>query len=150
MPTKLFVGTSASVAGAFLSSFDTKASAKLRFTYPIKLPLAPDSKCGQLLAGTTFTKDSTAILGCVNAVAITTAIAETSPLTRQNFWKDFESWNLKDIVPGVVAPLSFSATNHVGVTTLYVLTATTDRAFSAVASCPYAGADAMSKPCTKA
>ncbi len=147
LPTNSIVGTSASVAGAFLTAFDPSAAAKLRFAYPIKLPLDPTTECGKLLAGTQMINDSTAVFGCANGQVLTTAMSETSPLTRANLFKTFESWTNKDAAPGVMAPLSFSSTNHIGVTTLYILTPTSARAFQAVSACPYG--DKADQACSK-
>jgi hypothetical protein len=147
MPKKAVLGTTGPVAGAFLTSYDPAVADKLYFGAAIQLPVDPQSQCGKLLKGDQK-NDPIAITGCGEAQAITEAIKQTKPLTRDNLNKTIESWNKEDAAPGVFAPFSFSKTNHIGISQLFIVQPKGD-AFTTLASCPY-GVNADSKAACKA
>jgi ABC-type branched-subunit amino acid transport system substrate-binding protein len=147
MPNKAVLGTTGPVAGAFLTSYDPSVADKLYLGAAIKLPVDPTSPCGKLLKGAQR-NDPIAITGCGEAQAITAAIKQTKPLTRENLDKTIESWKNENAAPGVFAPFSFSATNHVGISQLFIVQPKGD-AFHTIASCPY-GVNANSKAACKA
>jgi len=147
LPKKLILGTSASVAGSFLSSYETSAADKIRFGSSVLLPLGADNECGQLLAGSTMANDPIAIIGCASAQAITTAMENTKPLTRENLDKTIESWTEEDAAPGVFAPLTFTADDHIGLATLYIVQPNADRKFNGIAACPYGDEKAIKEAC---
>lgn len=147
LPKKLILGTSASVAGSFLNSYETVAAEKIRFGSSVLLPLGEDNACGELLAGSTFANDPIAIIGCASAQAITTAMEQTVPLTRENLMATIESWTEQDAAPGVFAPLTFSADDHLGLATLYIVQPN-ERKFEAIAACPYGDEKAIDEPCS--
>jgi ABC-type branched-subunit amino acid transport system substrate-binding protein len=147
MPAKLAMGVSAN--GAFANSYDQSAASKIRFASLEKLPLAPDSDCGKVLADSpSLAGDPSAIGGCAIAQLITTAIEETSPLTRSNVDKTIQGWTNKDAVPNVIAPVTFTATQHLGTTELYIVQPVA-KAFKTLATCPY-GSDASLGKCEAA
>jgi branched-chain amino acid transport system substrate-binding protein len=144
MPNKLIMGVAAS--GAFLGAYDTSVASKIRFASLAQLPLDPTTACGKVLTGT-LASDPGAIQACAEAQMITTAIADTKPITRAGISKTIESWNNKDVAPGVLAPVTFSATQHLGTTTLYIVQPVGATSWLSLAKCPY-GSSATSKTCT--
>jgi branched-chain amino acid transport system substrate-binding protein len=144
MPNKLIMGVAAS--GAFLGAYDTSVASKIRFASLAQLPLDPTTACGKVLVGAAAA-DPGAIQACAEAQMITTAIADTKPITRTGISKTLESWNNKDVAPGVIAPVTFSATQHLGTTTLYVVQPVGSSSWLSLAKCPY-GTSATSKTCT--
>lgn len=149
MPSKLVLGTSASVAGSFLQSYQTVAGDKIRFGSAVTLPLDPKSDCGKLFAGSTMALDPIAIIGCGEAQAITTAMSETVPLTRKGISKTLEGWTKKDAAPGVFAPLTFSKTDHIGLASLYIVQPK-DRTFNTISTCPYGDDTEVKQACVAA
>jgi len=147
LPKKLILGTSASVAGSFINSYDTAAADKIRLGSAVLLPLDPNNECGQLLSGSTLANDPIAIIGCGEAQAITHAMSQTTPLTREGISATIESWTEEDAAPGVFAPLTFSATDHLGLASLYIVQPK-ERAFTTIAQCPYGDEKAIDEPCT--
>jgi branched-chain amino acid transport system substrate-binding protein len=147
MPNKAVLGTTGPVAGAFLTAYDPAVADQMYFGAAIKLPVDSDSACGKLLTGAQR-NDPIAITGCGEAQAITEAIKATKPLTRANLSKTIESWKNKDAAPGVFAPFSFSSTNHIGISQLFIVQPDGD-AFRTIASCPY-GVNADEKAACKA
>jgi hypothetical protein len=91
--------------------------------------------------------DPIAIIGCASAQAITTAMEQTVPLTRENLNATIESWTEEDAAPGVFAPLTFSKDDHLGLATLYIVQPK-DRQFAGVAACPYGDDKAIDEPCS--
>ena len=136
MPTKLILATTSGVTGAFLSSYNKAAADKVRMASAIRIPAAPDSECAQLLADTKFAVDPIAIRGCATGQAVVKAIEETKPLTRANLIKTIDGWKDKDISPGVAAPLTYSPTDHIGITQLFMVQPDGTE-FKTVATCPY-------------
>jgi ABC-type branched-subunit amino acid transport system substrate-binding protein len=144
MPAKLAMGVSAN--GAFVNAYDQSAAAKIRFASLEKLPLAADSECGKVLADSpALAGDPSAIGGCAIAQLITTAMQETTPLTRANVVKTLESWTGKDAVAGVIAPVTFTTSQHLGTTGLYIVQPV-GKTFKTLATCPY-GSDATLGKC---
>jgi branched-chain amino acid transport system substrate-binding protein len=148
LPPKAILATTASVAGSFLNAYDTAAAEKLRFGSATQLPMAPDAECAEVLAGTEYEFDPIGIIGCGSAQAITTALAEADPLTRENVSAVIEGWSEVDVAPGIYAPLSFSAEDHVGIESLYIVTAT-DRQFTTMAVCPYGDEASVQEACVE-
>ncbi|GGL94783.1 branched-chain amino acid ABC transporter substrate-binding protein [Nakamurella endophytica] len=149
VPAKAILGTTASVAGSFLSSYNPGAASKIFFGSAIQLPAGKDADCTKLLAGTPAVDDPIALTGCASARAITTAITETKDLTRANLMKTIEGWQKKEVAPGILAELSFSSTDHIGISSLFIVQPQ-GRAFRTIATCPY-GEDVQSQgACTAA
>jgi len=147
MPAKLAMGVSAN--GAFANAYDQSAASKIRFASLEKLPLAADSDCGTVLSDSpSLAADPSAIGGCAIAQLITTAMQETTPLTRSNLSKTIQSWTDKDAVPNVIAPVTFTAEQHLGTTKLYIVQPVA-KDFTTLATCPY-GSDATLGKCTAA
>jgi branched-chain amino acid transport system substrate-binding protein len=147
LPTKALLGTTASVAGSFLNAYDTAAAEKIRFGSALRLPVGDESPCKEELAGTDFEIDPNAITRCASAQAITTAMEQTETLTRENLNQVIESWTDEDVAPGVFAPLTFSPDDHVGINTLFIVTAEGDQ-FRTVGECPYGDDSSAQEPCT--
>jgi branched-chain amino acid transport system substrate-binding protein len=143
MPAKLAMGVSAN--GAFVNSYNQAAASKIRFASLEKLPLDPASGCGKVLADSpALAGDPSAIGGCAIAQIITTAMSETNPLTRENLVKTLEGWSNKDVAPGVIAPVTFTSTEHVGTTQLYIVQPQA-KTFTTVATCGYGGGATLGK-----
>ncbi|MBO9577601.1 MAG: ABC transporter substrate-binding protein [Microbacteriaceae bacterium] len=149
LPRSAVLGTSASVAGSFLSSYNTAASDKVYFGSAIQLPPSAENECTQLLAGGDFANDPIALIGCASAQAIVEAIRQTPELTRANLLATIESWDEEDISPGIFAPVSFSATDHIGLKTLYVVQPQGTE-FGVIAECPYSEDENADASCTPA
>src|SRR5690606_34651538 len=147
LPNKGILGTTASVAGSFLNAYETEAAELIRFGSAPRLPMAPDAACAEVLAGTQYEVDPIGIIGCGQAQAISTAMSEADPLTRENVIEVIESWTEADVAPGIFAPLTFSKDDHVGIATLYIVTPE-DRQFTTVAQCPYGDDASVQEPCT--
>lgn len=146
LPKKAIVGTTASVAGSFLNAYETVAADKIRFGSATRLPMAPDSECTKVLAGTPLEKDPIGIIGCGQAQAITTALEQAKPLTREKVMEVIEGWQDADVAPGVLAPLSFSPEDHVGIKSLYIVQPK-GRDFVTLAECPYSDDASIKEDC---
>jgi len=136
LPKEAVLGTSASVAGSFLGSYNTASAEKIYFGSAIQLPPDSANECTELLAGGDFANDPIALIGCASAMAIVRAIEQTDTLTRENLMATIESWNEEEISEGIFAPVSFSAEDHIGLKTLYVVQPSGAQ-FGVVAECPY-------------
>lgn len=147
LPEKALLGTTASVAGSFLNAYDPAAGEKIRFGSALQLPMGDESPCNEVLAGTEFEFDPIGITGCGLAQAITKAMEQADPLTRENLNAVIESWTEEDVAPGIFAPVTFSPDDHVGIATLHIVTAEGDK-FKTVAECPYGDDTSAQEPCT--
>ncbi|HET6299977.1 ABC transporter substrate-binding protein [Microbacterium sp.] len=149
LPAKGVLGTSAAVAGSFLNSYNVAAAEHLYLGSATQLPAAADNECIELLAGGDFANDPIAHIGCASAMGIVQAIRQTSPLTREGLMKTIESWSEEDVSPGVFAPVSFSAEDHIGLATLYIVQPKGSE-FNVIAQCPYSEDDSAVGGCTAA
>src|SRR5690606_199209 len=136
LPAKGVLGTSSSVAGSFLNSYNEVAGPHIYFGSATQLPASADNECIQLLSGGDFANDPIAHIGCASAMGIVRAIEQTSPLTREGLMKTIESWGNEDVSPGVFAPVNFSGDDHIGLATLYIVQPNGPE-FGIVAECPY-------------
>lgn len=147
LPGSAILGTTGSVAGSFLNSYNEAAAEYIYFGSAVQLPPSPDNPCTQLLAGGDFANDPIALTGCASAMAIVQAIRDTEPLTRANLSATIESWSSEDTSPGIFAPFSFSAEDHIGLERQYIVQPDGPQ-FKVIAECPYSEELAADAQCT--
>lgn len=120
-PKKNLVGSSAVSQATFLSTVDPAIAPKLIVTSDTIVPSdAVDSECGKVLKAAGLEIEGVTLRGCGTAQVVVKALQEAKkPLTSASLVSALESWN-KVTASEIYPPVSFSSTNHVGVSSLYV------------------------------
>lgn len=119
-PSKNFIGSNAISQATFLSTVDPTLAPKLIVASDTLVPAAAaDTQCATVLKAAGLQVEGVTLRGCGTAQVVVKALQETPDLSGPNLVKTLESWN-HATVSEIYQPLSFSATNHVGVSSLYV------------------------------
>jgi branched-chain amino acid transport system substrate-binding protein len=120
-PAKFLIGSSAVSQQTFLDGVSKALQPKLLVTSDTLVPAnAGSTQCATVLKAAGISVESVTLRGCGTAQVVVKALQDTpKPVTSASLVKTIEGWNnvtASEIYP----PVSFSATNHVGLNSLYV------------------------------
>ncbi len=120
MPAKNIVGSNAVSQQTFLSSVNTAVQPKLLVASDTLVPAnAAGTQCAAVLKAAKLPITGVTLRGCGTAQVVVKALQETKPLTSAGLVSTLQGWkNVK--ASEIYPPLTFSATNHVGVSALYM------------------------------
>jgi branched-chain amino acid transport system substrate-binding protein len=121
-PSKYLLGDAAIAQAAFLSNLGSSLQAKSIFVSDVNAPSAEaTSICGTVLKHAHVALSSVTLRGCGAAQVLTAAMEQTkAPVTSAGIVSTLESWKGK-AASSVYPPLTFSSSQRIGVTKLFVL-----------------------------
>ncbi|HEX4832441.1 MAG TPA: ABC transporter substrate-binding protein [Trebonia sp.] len=124
MPAKNIIGSNAVSQATFLSSVSTAVQPKLLLTSDVLAPAsAGGTQCESVLKAASIAVTGVTLRGCGTAQVVVKALQDTKgTLTSQALVNTIQGWTNVQ-ASEVYPPLTFTSTNHVGVTQLYVFSA---------------------------
>jgi branched-chain amino acid transport system substrate-binding protein len=139
LPAKNIIGSNAVSQQTFLASVSAAVQPKLLLTSDVEAPAsATGTQCDKVLTAAKIAVTGVTLRGCGTAQVVVKALQDAKkPLTSAGIVTALQSWtNVK--ASEVYPPITFTSTNHVGVTQLYIFGAK-NNAFSQVGSLSLSG-----------
>ena len=120
-PNKNFIGSNAISQATFLSTVDPALAPKLIVASDTLVPAAAGStQCASVLKAANLDVEGVTLRGCGTAQVLVKLLGEIKgDITGQSIANQLETWSNVN-ASEIYQPLSFSKTNHVGVSSLYV------------------------------
>ncbi len=138
-PNRNLIGSSAISLSTFLSAIDKGLATRLIATSATLAPVdAQSTQCGRVIRAAGLEVNGPTLWGCGSAQVITSALLQAGrTVTAASLTSTLDSWtnrNASDIFP----PVTFSATNHLGVKQVFVF-GVRDDAFYTIDKVPVSG-----------
>lgn len=121
VPAKNLIGSSAISQQTFLSNVSADLDPKVIVTSDVTAPSAAgNTECAKVLKAANIAVSGVTLRGCGTAQVVAAALDQSKkPVTSSGLVSTLETW--KDVKASeVYPPITFSKTNHIGVSNLYV------------------------------